>query len=63
MVNAYSSATELAAAIKAKEVSSRELTDLYIDRVERYDSEINAILVCRVNDFYKIHEKDYIWTT
>ena len=45
MVNAYSSATELAAAIKAKEVSSRELTDLYIDRVERYDSEINAIVV------------------
>ena len=45
MVNAYSSATELAAAIKAKEVSSRELIDLYIDRVERYDGEINAVVV------------------
>ena len=45
MVDAYSSATELAVAIKTKEVSSRELTDLYIDRVERYDGDINAVVV------------------
>ena len=45
MVDAYSSATELAAAIKTKEVSSRELTDLYIDRVEKYDGDINAVVV------------------
>ena len=45
MVDAFSSATELAAAIKTKEVSSRELTDLYIDRVERYDGDINAVVV------------------
>ena len=45
MIDAFSSATELAAAIKTKEVSSRELTDLYIDRVERYDGDINAGVV------------------
>lgn len=45
MVDAYSSAAELARAIKAKEVSSLELTDLYIERVEKYDSQINAVVV------------------
>ncbi len=45
MIDAYASATELAAAIQRKEVSSRELTDLYIDRVERYDEQINAVVV------------------
>ena len=45
MVNAYSTATELARAIKTKEVSSLELTDLYIQRVEKYDSQINAVVV------------------
>ena len=37
MVDAFSTATELAAAIKAKEVSSVELVDMYIDRIEKYD--------------------------
>ena len=45
MVDAYSSATELAAAIKAKDVSSLELTDLYIARVDQYDDQINAVVV------------------
>ena len=45
MVDAYSSASELARAIKAKEVSSLELTELYIARVEKYDSQINAVVV------------------
>ena len=45
MVDAYSSATDLARAIKAKEVSSLELTELYIDRVKRYDGQINAVVV------------------
>jgi amidase len=42
---AFKSAVELAQAIKAKEVSSLELTDMYIDRVERFDTEINAVVV------------------
>ncbi|MDG2278986.1 MAG: amidase family protein, partial [Pseudomonadales bacterium] len=45
MVDAYSSATELAAAIKAKDISSLELTELYIARVEQYDDQINAVVV------------------
>ena len=45
MVDAYSSAVELAAAIKSKEVSSLELTDMYIGRVEKYDEKINAVVV------------------
>lgn len=42
---AYLSAVELAARIKAKEVSSVELTQLYIDRIEKYDGDINAVVV------------------
>ncbi len=45
MVDAYSSASELAQAIKSKEVSSLELTDLYIARVEQYDDKVNAVVV------------------
>ena len=45
MVDAYSSATELARAIKAKEVSSAELLELYIQRIEKYDGDINAVVV------------------
>ena len=42
---AFMSAVELAQAIKSKRVSSLELTDMYIDRVERYDKDINAVVV------------------
>jgi len=42
---AFMSAVELAQAIKAKSVSSLELTDMYIDRVERHDKQINAVVV------------------
>jgi len=45
MVDAFLDATALAAAIKAKQVSSAELLELYIDRVERYDDQINAVVV------------------
>jgi amidase len=39
------SASELAAAIRRKEISSLELTELYIDRVEKYDKRVNAVVV------------------
>lgn len=45
MVDAYSSAEQLAAAIQSKEVSSLELTEMYINRVEKYDGKINAVVV------------------
>ena len=35
----------LAGKIKRKEISSRELTELYIQRIEQYDNEINAVVV------------------
>ena len=45
MIDAYADATALAAAVKAKEASSEELLDMYINRVERYDGQINAVVV------------------
>ena len=42
---AFDSATRLAARIRAKEISSRELTELYIRRIERYDDVVNAVVV------------------
>jgi amidase len=41
----FSSASELAEAIRTKAISSRELTDLYIQRIERFDGELNAVVV------------------
>ena len=37
-------AVELAAVIRAREVSSRELLELYLDRVERLNPPINAVV-------------------
>ncbi|MFC7451150.1 amidase [Rhodococcus daqingensis] len=41
---AFRSARELAAAVAAKEVSSLELLDHYLARVERHDPQVNAIV-------------------
>ena len=41
----FSSASELAERIRTKAISSRELTDLYIERIERLDGELNAVVV------------------
>ena len=45
MTLAFQSATELTRKIRDKEISSRELTDYYIDRIERFDGNINAVVV------------------
>jgi len=45
MTIAFQSATELARRIRAGEISSRELTELYIDRIERLDGALNAVVV------------------
>jgi len=42
---AQMSALELAAMIKNKDISSVELTQLYIDRINQYDGDINAVVV------------------
>ena len=45
MIDPFATAIELAAAIRNKEASSLELTDMYIERVERYDGQTNAVVV------------------
>jgi amidase len=42
---AFKTAGEIAQAIRSGEISSLELTDHFIDRIERYDEDINAIVV------------------
>jgi amidase len=42
---AFSSATELAGLIQQKHISSFELTQYYIERIERFDEALNAVVV------------------
>jgi len=42
---AFSSARKLAELIAKREVSSQELTRMYIERIEKFDGEINAVVV------------------
>ena len=46
----YASAIELAAKIKSGDVSSVEVTQAYIDRIEALDGEINAVIVRRFDE-------------
>jgi len=41
---AFRSAAELAAAIRRKEVSSRELVEHYLARIQRFNSQVNAVV-------------------
>lgn len=43
-IDPYTSALDLAAAIKRKEVSPVEVVQLYLDRIDKYDGEINAFV-------------------
>ncbi len=45
---AFRSASQLAKAIREKEVSSRELLDHYLERVEKFNSKINAVVTLDV---------------
>ena len=40
----YKSATELISLLDAREIGARELLDHFLDRVERYNPAINAII-------------------
>ncbi len=42
-VDAFSSATELAAALRARRISARELIDLHLARIARHNPSLNAI--------------------
>jgi amidase len=41
-IDPFTSAVDLAAAVRAKEVSPLELADLYLDRIDRLDGPLNA---------------------
>ena len=41
---AFRSATDLLAALRSRQVSSRELLDYYLERVERYNPSLNAVV-------------------
>jgi amidase len=44
-VDAFSSASSLLSALRTGSISSAELTDLYIRRIERHDDRLNAVVV------------------
>ena len=44
-VDPFASASDLSAALQAGQITSRELTELYIARIEQHDGEINAVVV------------------
>ncbi|MEE3327542.1 MAG: amidase [Myxococcota bacterium] len=49
----FLSASELSKMLRKREIGSRELTDLYIERIERLDGDINAVVV---RDFERARE-------
>jgi amidase len=53
MATGFETAIELARRIREKEISSRELTDYFIGRIEKYDEGINAVVV---RDFERARE-------
>ncbi len=44
-IDPFATATELLAALRAGQVTALELTELYIRRIERYDTRLNAVVV------------------
>ena len=50
-------AYELANKIKNKEISSLELTQHFIDRIEKYDDKINAVVVRTFDDAIEAAKK------
>jgi amidase len=46
----FASATELARRIKAREITARQALEHFIDRVERLDGQVNAVVVRRFDE-------------
>lgn len=44
-INAFSSAQQLLAALNSRRVSARELLDLHLSRIQRYNPTLNAIVI------------------
>ena len=47
---AFSTATELAAELRSGAVTSEELTERFISRIERFDDKVNAVVVRRFDE-------------
>ena len=50
MTLAYESAIDLAQKIKDRLVTSQALVEMYIERIEKYDDEVNAVVVRTFDD-------------
>ncbi|CAN5643780.1 amidase [soil metagenome] len=48
-IGPFSTATQMLAALRAAEVSSRELVELHVDRIEKFDPQLNSIAVPTVD--------------
>ena len=55
--DAFKPAAELVSALRAREVKSRELLDMYLDRVERYNPSINSIVHIKADEARKRADK------
>src|SRR5262249_62208275 len=53
-IDPFASATELLDALRARKVTSSELTDLYIRRIERHDGRLNVVVV---RDFERARQR------
>jgi amidase len=53
-IDPFASATELLAALRGGRTTSRELTELYIRRIERHDGRLNAVVV---RDFERARQR------
>jgi len=53
-IDPFSTATDLVAALRARRVTSTELTELYIRRIERHDGRLNAVVV---RDFERARQR------
>ena len=53
MMNPFASATELLQSLRKREASSLELTELYIERIQKHDASINVVVV---RDFERARE-------
>ena len=50
---AFQSAVELAALVRGKKISAREMLDYFLERVNRLNPELNAIVCMNVEDARK----------
>ena len=50
---AFASAIEVLSLLNKREISSRELLELYLGRIDRYDGQVNAVVYLDVENARK----------